>query len=87
METPSPSVSSAEPEWPFHRSGPWETLGQMNSEKDPTDLAGRHTEAESRLASIRELAIDQVLFEGTTEQRLVDAEMRLIRIHYLATEP
>lgn len=63
------------------------TLGQMNSEKDPTDLAGRLTEAESRLASIRELAIDQVLFEGTTEQRLVDAEMRLIRIHYLATEP
>lgn len=42
-------------------------------------------DAQSRLCSIRELAVDQVLVAGTTEQRLADAEIRLMRIHDLAT--
>jgi len=59
----------------------------MTPEKDPTDLAERLMEAERRLRSIRGVAIDQVLAEGTVEQRLLDAEIRLRRIHTLATEP
>ena len=49
------------------------------------DLQKWLLEAQSRLRAIRELAVDQVLVSGTTEQRLADAEIRLIRIHDLAT--
>ena len=61
-------------------------LAQMNLEGDSTDLDERLTRAERRLCSIRDLAIDQVLVDGTIEQRLLDAEIRLRRIHTLATE-
>jgi hypothetical protein len=57
----------------------------MALREDRADLEKRLIEAECRLRSIRELSVDQVLVEGTTDQRFVDAEGRLSRIHDLAT--
>jgi hypothetical protein len=37
------------------------------------------------LRAIGELALSQVVVVGTNEQKLVDAELRLSRIHDLAT--
>ena len=54
-------------------------------EEDPPNMQERLLNAQSRLCSIRDLAVDQVLVAGTTEQRLADAEIRLMRIHDLAT--
>ena len=54
-------------------------------EEDARIMQERLLDVQSRLCSIRELAVDQVLVAGTTEQRLADAEIRLVRIHDLAT--
>jgi hypothetical protein len=56
------------------------SVGQMTPEEDPADLEEGLMESELRLRSIRELAMDQVLVEGSTEQKLVDTEIRLRRI-------
>ena len=61
-------------------------MGRMNLERDLTVLDERLTEAEGKLRSIRELAMNQVFVGGTTEKRLMDAEIRLRRIHALATD-
>jgi hypothetical protein len=54
-------------------------------EDDPVDMRRRLEEAERRLRTIGELALSQVVVVGTAEQKLVDAELRLNRIHDLAT--
>jgi hypothetical protein len=54
-------------------------------EDDPIDMRRRLDEAERRLRTIGELALSQVVVVGTAEQKLVDAELRLNRIHDLAT--
>jgi hypothetical protein len=54
-------------------------------EDDPVDMRRRLEEAERRLSTIGELALTQVVVLGTAEQKLVDAELRLNRIHDLAT--
>jgi hypothetical protein len=51
----------------------------------PIDLRQRLDEVERRLRAIGELALSQVVVVGTAEQKLVDAELRLNRIHDLAT--
>lgn len=75
---------SAKPLGPFHHLA----IGERSAttmEEDPPNMQARLMDAQSRLCSIRELAVDQVLVAGTTEQRLADAEIRLMRIHDLAT--
>jgi hypothetical protein len=54
-------------------------------EDDPVDMRRRLDEAERRLHTIGELALSPVVVVGTAEQKLVDAELRLNRIHDLAT--
>jgi hypothetical protein len=57
----------------------------MAPEDHPIDLRQRLDEVERRLRAIGELALSQVVVVGTAEQKLVDAELRLNRIHDLAT--
>jgi hypothetical protein len=57
----------------------------MTLEDEPVDLGQRLDEVERRLRAIGELALSQVVVVGTAEQKLVDAELRLSRIHDLAT--
>jgi hypothetical protein len=54
-------------------------------EDEPIDLRQRLEEVERRLRAVGELALSQVVVVGTAEQKLVDAELRLSRIHDLAT--
>jgi hypothetical protein len=57
----------------------------MTLEDEPVDLRQRLDEVERRLRAIGELALSQVVVVGTAEQKLVDVELRLSRIHDLAT--
>jgi hypothetical protein len=59
--------------------------GHMRLEDEPFDLRQRLDEVERRLRAIEELALSQVVVVGTAEQKLVDVELRLSRIHDLAT--
>ena len=58
----------------------------MAQEDEALDLRQRLDEAERRLRVIEELAVSQVAIVGTAEQKLIDAELRLNRIHALATK-